>query len=216
MQKSLAVIFSQPKGSKHLYETLCSNKHTPNCCQKWESKLGVSIHWRKVFIKVSKIKEVKLRWLQIRLINRILATNVILKAMRISANDACAFCADEKESIEHLFTRCAVVNKFWNDLVTLTECKCEHIGKLKLTNKLILFGFDEGCVLDGGLENILMEAKSYIYRCRYDNSIPTIQAFLCHLKRKYRVLRHAAEIEMNLAGFNETWMNYKSLVDHTF
>ena len=74
----------------------------PNCCLKWSEKLKSNISWNTVFIKVQKIKDVNLKWLQIRIIHRIIATNIVLNKMGVTANTQCGFCNDKKDSIEHL------------------------------------------------------------------------------------------------------------------
>ena len=69
----------------------------PNCL-KWSEKLKSNISWNTVFIKVQKIKDVKLKWLQMRIIHRIIATNIVLNKMGVTANTQCGFCNDEKDS----------------------------------------------------------------------------------------------------------------------
>ena len=38
--KSLACIYAQVKGNKLYYNKLTENEKAPNCCSKWETKLG--------------------------------------------------------------------------------------------------------------------------------------------------------------------------------
>ena len=38
--RSLAKIYSQVKGTKRYYDILNENGKSPNCCSKWEIKLG--------------------------------------------------------------------------------------------------------------------------------------------------------------------------------
>ena len=53
-----------------------------------------------VFFKIQKIDDIKLKWLQMRIVHRVIATNVVLKKMGIIICEQCTFC-DEKDSIEH-------------------------------------------------------------------------------------------------------------------
>ena len=41
--RSLAKIYSQVKGTKRYYDILIENRKSPNCCSKWEIKLGEGI-----------------------------------------------------------------------------------------------------------------------------------------------------------------------------
>ena len=54
------------------------------------------------FLKIHKIDDIKLKWLQMRIVHWVIATNVVLKKMGIINCEQCTFC-DEKDSIEHLF-----------------------------------------------------------------------------------------------------------------
>ena len=65
-----------------------------------------NISWNTVFLKAQKIKDVKLKWLQMRIIHRIIATNLVLNKMGFTANTQCGFCNDEKYSIEHVLEMC--------------------------------------------------------------------------------------------------------------
>ena len=58
----------------------------PNCCLKWSQNLKSNISWNPVFIKAQNIKDVKLKWLQMRIIHRIIATNIVLNKMGVTAN----------------------------------------------------------------------------------------------------------------------------------
>ena len=79
--RSLAKIYNEVKGTKCYYDILIENGKSPNCCSKWEIKLGEGIDWKACLKKTRKIQEVKLKWFQIRLLHRILATNIVLKKM---------------------------------------------------------------------------------------------------------------------------------------
>ena len=62
----------------------------PNCCDKWEAKLNKDINWCIAFKKMQQIQEIKLKWFQIRLVHRIIATNIVLMHIR-NENDITLF-----------------------------------------------------------------------------------------------------------------------------
>ena len=99
--RSLAKIYNQVKGTKCYSDILNENGKSPNCCSKWEIKLGEGIDWKACFKKTKKIQEVKLKWFQIRLLHRILATNIVLKEIGIAQDVLCNFCNIERDSIQH-------------------------------------------------------------------------------------------------------------------
>ncbi len=45
-----------------------------------------------------KNKDVKLKWFQMRIIHRIIATYIVLNKMGVTANTQCGFCNEEKDS----------------------------------------------------------------------------------------------------------------------
>ena len=67
--------YSGEKGARLYYEVLTHDSKKPNACEKWESKLNKD-NYQLYFKKLHRIREIKLKWYQIRVVHRILATNV--------------------------------------------------------------------------------------------------------------------------------------------
>ena len=85
--KSLSTIYANKKGTKNIYNAFVGKTPLPKCCDKWDAKMGKSINWTATFFKIQKIQEIKLKWLQIRIVHRIIGTNKYLKLMKIKNND---------------------------------------------------------------------------------------------------------------------------------
>ena len=112
LTKTLKIIYSQLKGSRLYYEILTQGKDKPKCCEKWEARLNTDIDWSRNFKKMQN-QEIKLKWFQISLVHRILATNIVLIHMGIENDiNCCCFFVDGKETINHIFWRCVYV-VFW-------------------------------------------------------------------------------------------------------
>ena len=77
--KCWIILNSVKKGAKKYYEIIIQNLNKPNCCSKWENQLGKTIEWTQIFNKTDEIKDIKLRWFQLRILHRILGTKVIFK-----------------------------------------------------------------------------------------------------------------------------------------
>ena len=60
-----------------------------------------------------------------RITHRIIATNIVLNKMGVTANTKCGFCNDGKDSNEHIFGKCAYIRRFWTSLETVLKEKCE-------------------------------------------------------------------------------------------
>ena len=75
-----------------------------------------------------------------RIIHRIIATNIVLNKMGVTANTQCGFCNDEKDSTTHTFWKGACIRRFWTSLETILKEKCETTLNVKFTQNLVLFG----------------------------------------------------------------------------
>ena len=71
--KALDIIFKNQKGAKMFYKMMLDKPETPAASTNWERIIGVPINWTKVFSNVKTTQEIKLRWFQIKINNRILS-----------------------------------------------------------------------------------------------------------------------------------------------
>ena len=68
----------------------------------------------------------------------IIATNIILNKMRVTANVQCGFCNDKNDSIElsffsfFLFFKCACIRRLWTSLKILLNKKLSNSAKCKV------------------------------------------------------------------------------------
>ena len=77
-----------------------------------QPRLNTDIDWSRNFKKMQNIQEIKLKWFQIRLVHRILATNIVLMHMGIENDINCSFCRRERDSINHIFLEMCVRKVF--------------------------------------------------------------------------------------------------------
>ena len=129
---ALAFIRKVQKGTKSVYEIFSRDDKMPKCCSKWTNKLNTNVHWKIVFLKIHKIKDIGLKWFQIRIVHRILATNITLKAMGISDTENCSLCNEERDSIEHCLWQCKLIKPFWTSLEKILNDKCENVSSVKV------------------------------------------------------------------------------------
>ena len=90
---------SAQKGTKLYNNILTNDDRLPNCCSKWSGKLTLNISWKHDFLKIYKIRDVKLRWLQMRILHIIISTNITLKEMGVVDDTRCNLCNNERDSI---------------------------------------------------------------------------------------------------------------------
>jgi hypothetical protein len=208
MQKLMSIF----KGSKTYYDIFVKNSSEPNCCAKWNTKVVFDIEWKKCFYKLQKIKDVTMKWFQIRIVHRIIATNVMLKEMRVTNTDLCSFCHREKDSISHMFWHCRFSQNFWIAFENWIKENCDNVCNLKMSESMVLFGIAANMLTDPVFDFIVLLAKQYIYSCRYNGIYPLLIVFKNKLCCRYKVERYNAVICQEVMEFDAAWYYYKELL----
>lgn len=97
-----------------------------------------------------------------RVVHRILGTNVVLKQMGLTNSETCNMCNEHKDSVQHIFWQCAVTQQFLSLLVDLVNNKCQNAHNMRFSESLLLLGVK----IDQVIYLILLLAKQYIYKCK--------------------------------------------------
>ena len=122
-------------------------------------------------------------------------------------SNICDFCKEEKDSIEHLFWNCTYVGRFWQALENLIIENCTTAANMKLTRNLVLFGTDNNIKTDNVFDLIILLAKLYIYKCKFDKTAPSIPSFKNQLKQKYKVYSNIMQNSVQSYS-NLTWTGF--------
>ena len=83
---------------------------------------------------------------------------------------------------------------FWNQLETLLRDKRETVFNVHFTEKLVLFGVDNCMKTDSVFDCIVLQAKQFIHKCRFDKRLPTLSSFVHQLTFRYKVEEYNANI----------------------
>ena len=211
--KAINCITKDSKGSKMFYDVIIGKACISNACKNWEKILTLTpVEWPKIFNVTKKIQETKLKWFQIKINNRILVTNSVLREMKVVSSNLCNFCKAEKDSIYHYLCNCQHVRSFWAEFEQFLKSKCENCNRLKLTDKLILFGYDNNIKTDQGFDFILLHAKFFVYKCRINSVRPVLNTFLKELSYIYKIDQYAYSIQMKQYQFALKWASYNVLI----
>ena len=210
--KVYSMIETAPKGAQYFYKCLLPTKFIPKACTNWDFLLDKEIQWNKVFLTTKKIDDIKLKWFQLRINNRILVTNNVLKEMNVLTSNKCSFCHIEKDSVIHYLWSCEHVQHFWNDLLQILKEKCQNCVRLEFNPCIILFNHDDKTILDNIMIKILLSAKFFIYKCRINKTMPSVNAFLVYLKQVYIIDKFASYMRMNNNKHNVSWISYMNLL----
>jgi hypothetical protein len=199
------------KGCREVYDVLNSNNERPNCCSKWEQRLNDDINWHSCFVNIKKINEVNMKWFQMRIVHRILGTNVVLHRMGVANNENCVYCLGTRDSIDHIFWDCPIAQRFWEQFTNLTREKCQNAHNMRLTKVLTLLGVDRNIRMDRTMYFILTFAKQYVYKCKLDSSVPDISVFRKRLRWRYTIEEYNAKLSQKHEKFKADWIFYKNL-----
>ena len=206
-------LHSVTKGARHYYNIISKNEHIPSFCTKWQNKLVYqNLDWMNIFDNVRKIKEVKLKWFQLRIQNRIIGTNIVLKSMRLRVDDLCSFCSLERENIEHLFVNCIHVTNFWQTLLTCLKNIEVVDTNFNLEKDTILLGCTKNHNISNVFNYVILVAKFYIYKSRCEGSLPNLFSFRYYLHDKYCVERYIAMKNLSIDKFDRDWQGWKKFV----
>ena len=123
----------------------------------------------------------------------ILINNYWLHKWKLTDDDKCRWCGQDTESIYHVFWECHHISVFWKDFN-------EFCSKHKLQNvdeELAFYGINNELLCC-----LIFVAKRFVYKCLYDEQIPTMTECL---KR----IDYVRMIEYNIALKNnklQQWM----------
>ena len=121
--------------------------------------------------------------------------------MNILNHNLCSFCSNEVESLVHLFCNCNCIKTFWEDLFAYIANKCNLQCRT--------FFLDINLTM---LKKIILQAKSFIYKSKFKNTVPTIPVFLKH-RYMFLTEKIIAKKNLRIEKFNKEWDKYRILVE---
>ena len=199
------------EGNKSVKQQLYDEGKLATAVNKWNTKY-INLEWDRIFLKCRKTtSDVKLRWFQARLIHRILPTNVYLFLCKIKESPLCTFCNAENESITHLFWECPVVAQLWKRLEKLLQEKCLTCTQLKLSEQLVIFGYEKNVIIDKAIYYIITLGKFFIYKCKLKNICPSIEGLVHYLNICYSDEQFISRTYLYQDIFETKWLPYKAL-----
>ena len=164
---TIQTVLKDQKGCQSIYKMLTNNNIVPTAQAKWHAKLNIhtNFKWSTVYLLVHKTtKDTQIKWFQLRLLHRILATNTYLFKIGIKDDELCTFCKILPESLEHLFWECPISKAFWEELTDWIKSRCGHRNNLILKKQDIFFGITNKKRTDKILNLLLLLAKYYVYK----------------------------------------------------
>ena len=197
-------------GVKFVYSCLVKNDCNLQCMNKWSTRLNVTVHVKTIFLQaIRTTQDTYLRWLQYRILHRILPTQRLLFFMKISNSPLCSLCLQEEETLDHMFWECDQVQQFWSDFLDWLQSNFKHCRNLMLSKDLIVLGCSDGVHTDKVFNLFILLAKQCIFKAALNKTSPTLPMFVNILKQRFLIEKYNAYINNNYVNFTKDWCLYK-------
>jgi len=117
-----------------VYTILNNNECIPTGQTRWNKQLNITLEqWKKIHtLPYLTTKDTYLLWLQYRILHNILPTNSYLVKIQVCESNNIKFCKNNKETIDHLFRQCGVIQLFIEQLKPLLSTSIFHPTKQTL------------------------------------------------------------------------------------
>lgn len=197
-----------PKTAKWAYWKLRANAQalaTEKCHEKWLLDLPAVVSpemtWPAVYNRLHQsVKDVNLKWLQYRIIKRILPTNRLLYIFGLSETDKCRKCPIYSESILHKFWKCPSVRMLWRAVKDLLGL--QH----SLTSMNVFFGLHMSDANDSMRVNtVIMLTNQMIWKYRDCDGALTVENLRLHILDYLKIEHYIAQTGDTRSKFTDRW-----------
>ena len=192
------------KKSEDFYTLIKSRKaQFPKSSQHLRQAFNLSQeHLKKIFRLPHKVSfEPYIKAFQFKVLNSILFTNTKLCKIGYISDDNCSFCKSEPEALYHVLFYCSHVQRFWKDFEYYFYLLTKEFFHLTLRDVMIGILYEKGPLLN----YLFLIAKSFIWGCRRNQTLPNITAFKERAKIKYETEKFICVKTNCMDKFNKKW-----------
>ena len=210
----LQTLIAVKSPTKWAYKFLvaCKLSEQCSCERRWTAEFGIRPDWKKTMKRLTEsTKNIELRWLQFRLLHKILPTRKMLRIYKIIDSDECVFCKEAVETDLHLFVYCPKVKAFWDSIWRSFKNCNRRYREINLTPCRIMFGVETG--KDNDLNLFLLLAKWFIWKRSKNDHDLNIRSFLVHLSLFQKIQSCVYSINGKKEEFSELWKATAKTVD---
>ena len=190
---TIAELRTKTSVAKWAYNLLFNGNSPPDkAILKWERDLGVQRNfcWETAFNNIYNTSDdISLRWLQFRIIHRIIPTNKLLKLFGIIQSDKCQRCPEIEENLMHLFYSCPKVLELWQSLSQI--CRVPPLDGVS-----VMLNVSEGSnsFPKRSMRLLILIAKDYVWQCRRRSLRPNLRGLAQVFVAKYKVEKYICGI----------------------
>ena len=139
---------------------------------------------------------------------RIVPNNKFLYQCKINNTSLCDFCSMNIESNVHLFWECPISRSFWTELELFLHNKQIDI---KLDYAMISLGYIEHSSYTILLNCTLIYAKYFIFKSKYEKTIPYFNNFKKYLKYHENLEKLIAMAKDKIPNHDKKWSQLQLL-----
>ena len=183
-----------------------------SCCELWSQELKTDFHelqdkWPVLHDQIRSISvATKLRWLQYRLLNRYLTTNVRRSKWDKTITHLCTFCQEFPETIVHLMWECKEVKLLWKALTKWMG----YYYKIKIACDLPLIILNNYTGPSKKFANmVILVMKQYIYSSKCKQESPHFVGFINCLDYWYQLEKYEMFEKDSFNQFMKKWKKYE-------
>ena len=208
---------TRDKGTKIIYRSFIEvNVPVISTEEKW--KVDLELHrnhicWRSVYkICFYSVNENILKWFQLKIIRRILATNSYLKKVKVTGSDLCRLCGQESETLLHLFVMCPSAKDIWLSIQNWINAKLGKNIVINRTMKILGYTLQDKnfwCV-----NFILLCTRFSIFSCATKNNKPNFLQIQKFIKLKFDEQELLSKLDNYSSTFSRNWQSWKQLLEN--
>ena len=197
------VILLSESSSKEIYNILVSKiSISPSAKKKWDAAYASTeqvLDWKSIYSNAFRCAiDTKTREFQYKILNRIIPLNDFLFKIGKTDSPLCSFCHSAEENISHFFFHCPLVVNFWQSIKHL-------MGGHELMEREAILGITE-TVENVFLKNhLILLGKQHIFKCKFNNSLPSTISFIKSLKAVFDSERLIAKQNDKISIHNNKW-----------
>ena len=205
-------ILSTEKGTQNIYKVLLPTNEYSHLDERWRKEGIENIDWHKVYKIIDKsLPCTKLKWIQFRIVNKIITTNKSISKFNPGQTPLCTFCKSADETIIHLFYDCHKVREFWEEFQNRMNLKCPDVRFENIPKQVILLGTATNFYTTPVFDLILILAKLYIYRQKVSVKNFYVESFVEDIKMFYLAETFKATTEGTKHIHDVKWANFLPL-----
>ena len=93
--------------------------------------------------------------------------------------------------------------------------ECTNAARFSFTMELVILGTSNTIKTDKAIDFMILFANFFIYKCRFQDSIPLLLNFMITLKHRLNIEKILAVRSNKHDQFQRTWYPYRELLDNT-